>query len=150
MSLTGELEELHQRLLGEVLCRQLDKLQHCNTLEACLIALLHKVPCILHCENCMEIKLLTMLLIERFSNAHHGYTFSQFFSKADYIKAFAERIQAIFNTGIIGDEDGLAQWGLPMDDDGKNVGIICLDNNLIRKVIKNREQIVSVAVIDNA
>jgi hypothetical protein len=44
---------------------------------------------------------------------------------------YTEEIQAIFNQKILGDEDGPAQWQLPMDDDDKNVGIICLDNNRI-------------------
>jgi hypothetical protein len=39
--------------------------------------------------------------------------------------------QQIFNKTILGDEDGPAQWTLPMDENGKNVGIICLDNNRI-------------------
>jgi len=118
MSPTGELEELRQRLLQELivkdkLCHHLDKLQHCNTLEACLILLLHKIPCILHCENRVGIKLLTMLLIEGFSNAQRGGIFNQFRSEADRIQAFAERVQYIFNTSILGDEDGPAQWCLP-------------------------------------
>jgi len=155
MSPTGELEELRQRLLQELivkdkLCHHLDKLQHCNTLEACLILLLHKIPCILHCENRVGIKLLTMLLIEGFSNAQRGGIFNQFRSEADRIQAFAERVQYIFNTSILGDEDGPAQWCLPMNDDGKNVGIICLDNNQIRKVIDYFELLVDVAVTDNA
>jgi hypothetical protein len=83
MSPTGELEELCQRLLQELivedkLCHHLDKLQHCNTSEACLILLLDKIPCILHCENRVRIKLLIMLLIEGFSNAQRGGFFSQF------------------------------------------------------------------------
>jgi hypothetical protein len=82
-------------------------------LEACLILLLHKIPYTLHCENRVGIKLLTMLLIEGFSNAQHGGIFSEFRSEADCIQAFAERVQYIFNTSILGDEDGPAQWCLP-------------------------------------
>jgi hypothetical protein len=53
---TGGLEELHQKLLQEIelehrLKEHLDKLTHCNALDACLISLLHKIPCILHCKN---------------------------------------------------------------------------------------------------
>ena len=155
MSPTGGLEKFCQQLLQELivedkLCHHLDKLQHCNTWEACLILILHKIPCILHCENSVGIKLLTMLLIEGFSNAQHGGIFSQFQSKADHIQAFAERVQYIFSTSILGDDDGPAQWCLPMNGDGKNVGIICLDNNRIRKVIGNFELLVDVAVTDNA
>jgi hypothetical protein len=64
----------------------------------------------------------------------------------DRIKAFAERVQEIFNTSILGDEDGPAQWTY---DDGKNVGNICLDNTRIRKVIKQFEILVDVAVRDD-
>jgi hypothetical protein len=47
MSPTGEIEELCQRLLEELvledkLQRNLEKLQHCNAPKACLIALLQK------------------------------------------------------------------------------------------------------------
>jgi hypothetical protein len=84
---TGELEELRQRLLEELMLeeklkRHLEKLQHCSNLEACLIALLHKVPCILHRENRVGIK-LTMLLLEGFSNAQLGYIFLQIRSEMD-------------------------------------------------------------------
>jgi len=77
---TGELEELYHRLLQEVVLENklklhLDKLKPCNALEACLIALLHKIPCILYCGNRMGIKLLTMLLIEGFSSAQKGTIF---------------------------------------------------------------------------
>jgi hypothetical protein len=152
---TGELEELRQRLLEELLLdenlkRHLEKLEHCSHLEACLIALLHKVPCILHLEKRVGIKLLTMLLLEGFSNAQLGLIFSQIRSELDRIKAFAERIQEIFNTCILGDEDGPAQWTLPMSNDGKNVGIMCLDNTRIRKVIEQFEILVDVAVRDDA
>jgi hypothetical protein len=77
---TGELEELRQRLLQEVVIEDklklhLYKLKHCNALEACMIALLHKIPCILHCENWVGIKFLTILLIEGFINAQRGTKF---------------------------------------------------------------------------
>jgi hypothetical protein len=97
---TGELEELRARLLEELILeeklkRHLEKLQHCGVLEACLIALLHKVPCILHCENRVGIKLLTTLLIEGFSNAQQGKIMCHFRSEMDRIKAFAEAVQEI-------------------------------------------------------
>ncbi len=56
LSPTGELEDLWQWLMEEVvvedkLCRHLEELLHCDALTACMIAILHKIPCILHCEN---------------------------------------------------------------------------------------------------
>ncbi len=91
-----------------------------------------------------------MLLIEGFSNAQQGKIMCHFRSEMDRIKAFAEAVQEIFNKTILGDEDGPAQWTLPMDDNGKNVGIICLENNRIWKVIDSFEVLVTVAVNDPA
>jgi hypothetical protein len=61
-----------------------------------------------------------------------------------------ECIQAILNTEILGNEDVPAQWQLPMNDVGTNVGIICLDNNRIRKVINKFELLVDVLVCDES
>ena len=105
----------------------------------CLIALLHKIPCILHCENRIGIKLLTMLLIEGFSKAEN-----------QRIKVYAEQIQTIFNNRILGDDDSPAQWRLPMDDNGKNEGIIHLDNNRIQKIISNFDALANVSISDHS
>lgn len=115
-----------------------------------MTALLHKFPCILHCENRVGIKLLTMLLIEGFSNVQQGLIFGHIRGMHDRIIAFAERIQSILNNEIIGDEDGPAQWQLPMNDEGTNVGIISLDNNHIRKVINKFDLLVAVSVCDES
>jgi len=90
LSLTGELEELRQPLIVELemeykLKLHLHKLNHCDTLEACMIALLHKVPCILHCENRIGLKILMMLLIEGFSNAQLGYLYPHVRGEKDRI-----------------------------------------------------------------
>jgi hypothetical protein len=61
---------------------------------------------------------------------------------------YAERIQQVFNETILGDADGPAQWTLPMNDEKTNVGLICLDNNRIRKVIEALELIVDVSIVD--
>jgi hypothetical protein len=88
-----------------------------------MIALLHKIPGILHCENRVGIKLLTMLLIEDFSNAQRRTIMAHIASEREKIIAFAEKIQEIFNNQILGDEDSPAQWRLPMYEQGENVGI---------------------------
>jgi len=44
-------------------------LSYCLALEASITTLLHKIPCILHAENHIGIKLLTMVLMEGFSKA---------------------------------------------------------------------------------
>jgi hypothetical protein len=89
-----------------------------------------------------------MLFIECFSNAQRGTILTHIQSEKDRIMAYAEEIQEIFNQIILGDEDGPAQWQLPMDDDGKNVGFTCLDNNRIRKIITNFETLLQVSILD--
>jgi hypothetical protein len=151
----GDLEALRQRLSNELLLehklrQHLKKLQHCSTLEQCLIVLLHKVPDIMHCENRIGLKLLSMVLREGFDNAKKGFLFGAIRSEAERIQRYVEHIEKIFNTTILGDEDGPAQWCLPYDKDNKTVGIICLDNNRIRKVIMEYEALVQASVHDNA
>ena len=63
---------------------------------------------------------------------------------------YAEQIQTIFNNRILGDDDSPAQWRLPMDDNGKNEGIIHLDNNRIQKIISNFDALANVSISDHS
>jgi len=91
-----------------------------------------------------------MVLREGFDNAKKGFLFGAIRSEAERIQRYVEHIEKIFNTTILGDEDGPAQWCLPYDKDNKTVGIICLDDNRIRKVIMEYEALVQASVHDNA
>jgi hypothetical protein len=153
LSPRGELAELRECLLVELILehnlkQHLEKLLHCSKLEQCLIALLNEIPCILHCENRVGIKLLTMVLLEGFSNATEGLVFGNICSLDQRIQAYVVRIQSIFNPVILGDADGPAQWVIPMNNEGTNVGIICLYDNQIRKVLESFEIIIDASVMD--
>jgi hypothetical protein len=74
-----------------------------------------------------------MLLQERFSDVRKGYLFGHIQSEKERITAYAQCIEHILNAVILGDEDGPAQCALSYDADNKTVGVICLDNNRIRK-----------------
>ena len=152
---TGELDELRERLRPELhlenkLRQHLKKLEHCTKLEASLIALLHKIPCILHCENRVGLKILFMLLQEGFCNVKNGTLFPHIRGENNRILAYAQEIERILNNNILGDEDGPAQWVLPMDKDNKSVGIICLDNNRIRKILNAFETLVAASITDDS
>ncbi len=149
----GDLEAMRQRVKNELvmehkLRQHLKKLEHCSKLEQCLILLLHKIPCILHCENRVGLKLLSMVLREGFDNAKKGLLFGHIRSEAERIKKYVEAIEKIFNTKILGDDDGPAQWCLPYDNENKTAGIICLDNNRIRKVMAEYEALVDLSIHD--
>lgn len=153
LSVEGDLEELRDRLLNEILLENkyranLKKLSHCTTLEASIIALLHKIPCSSHAENRIGIKLLTMVLMEGFSNAVEGLLFAHITSAKERIKAFATQIENILNTQILGDDYGPSQWCIPMSDDNKTVGTITLDNNRIRQIMEDFEMIITASISD--
>jgi hypothetical protein len=129
----GNLESLRECLLHEIelehkLQQHLKKLQHCSKLEQCLILQLHKIPCILHLENHVGLKLLKMLLKEGFDNVKEGHYLGHIRSQTERIMTYIKQIEAIFNNTIFGDDDGPAQWALSYHNT-KNVAIICLDNN---------------------
>lgn len=51
---------------------------------------------------------------------------------SERIFAFAQCLEQLIKTAILGDEGGSTQWALPYDADSKTVRVICLDNNRIK------------------
>ncbi len=74
----------------------LEKVAHCSKLEASIILLLHKIPCILHGENRVGLKLLTMLLREGFSNVQRGFLFGHIRAEKQRLEAYAKEIERIW------------------------------------------------------
>jgi hypothetical protein len=151
LALDGDLEELCQRLLSALVLEgkyrdNLQKLTHCSALEACIIALLHKIPDILHAENRIGIKLMTMVLMEGFSNALERKIYATSSSAKERINAYQEQIEQIMNREVLGDDDGPAQWSAPMHDNRKTVGTITLDNNRFRLVLENFERLIAISI----
>ena len=62
--------------------------------------------------------------------------------------AYADSTERFLNTVILGDEDGPAQWALPYNAENKTVGVICLDNNRIRKILEHYELLINASVFD--
>jgi hypothetical protein len=64
------------------------------------------VPCILHCENQVGIKIIAMNLMEGYSNTEVGLTLNEISAtkKKQRCEEYIRRIQQIINTKILGDE----------------------------------------------
>ncbi len=135
-------------MLEHKLCQHLKKLLHCSKLKQCLIILLHKIPCILHCENWVGLNLLSMLLREGFSYVQKGYLLGHIWWEKDRITAYVENIERILNTVFLGDDDGPAHWSILYDAENKTVGVICLDNNCIHKILEHYELLIAASVHD--
>jgi len=108
------------------------------------------VPCILHCENRACIKILSMVVLEGFSNAEVGHILQEEGnSKKKRKEAYISRLERIINTRILGDELDPLQWECPTEDDGKSVGSITLDSNRARKIVANMEDIVQLSIAES-
>jgi hypothetical protein len=135
LDMTGSIEDMRawfeEALHHESQLRQLlDQVSHCEGVGVALFLVLQAVPCILHCENRVCLKILTMLVIEGYSNAEARLILSEF--NARNKKASGEEystcLQKIINTKILGDEFDPLHWECPMTEDGKSIGSITLDN----------------------
>lgn len=130
-------ERLRKQLEAEYMYRKLkDALDHGRKSEAHAIVKLHEtVPCILHMENRVGLKLLTMLLLEGLDNALKRKTYTELPAEGQRMKRFFSDIEDVCNKQIWGTEENPTQWQCPRDEAKKELGTICLDNNKTRRLI---------------
>ncbi len=81
LDMTGTVEELRQHLKQSLqhenrLRTLLDQVNHTEGVGEALFLVMQAMPCILHCENRVCLKILTMILIEGYSNAESGVILS--------------------------------------------------------------------------
>ena len=151
----GNLEERRERLreslVVEFTYRKLkDALAHGNKgNENALFALIDAIPCILHMENRVGLKFITMLAIKGLSNAKIGKIFGGVSSEKGRIDQFFEGLHNIFNREIWGDDDSPTQWECPYDPQEKVIGIICLDNGRTRRVVNMIELVIDLCLADD-
>jgi len=125
-------------------------LQHGKKIEnsKAFLSLHDAVPCILHLENRVGLKLFTMLLRAGLSNATSGNTFSVMTAKGMRFDAFFKSVNEIVNTIVIGTRFHPGQWDCPKDKAKNEVGIICLDNNRTRKIVDSFDLFVDLCIVD--
>jgi hypothetical protein len=153
LDMTGSIEDMRARLKEalhrELQLRQLlDQILHCEGVGVALFLVLQAVPCILHCENRVCLKILTMLVIEGYSNAEAGLILNEFNARNKKARRdkFIKCLQTIINTKILGDEFDPLHWECPMTEDGESIGSITLDNNQARRIVSNMEELIELAV----
>jgi hypothetical protein len=93
-----------------------------------------------------------MVLLEGFSNALNRKIYATISRAKERIKAYREQIEHIMNHEVMGDDDGPAQWSVPMYENGKAVGTITLDNiddnSRICLVLENFETLIALSISD--
>jgi hypothetical protein len=152
LSVTGNLERRRERLRDsfrkEAACiEQIEELEHGQQRNGALFLLMQAIPCILHMENRVGIKVITMLLIRGLSNVKEGILYSQHKSMSKRIEMYIEDVTKIVSTKILGDEDGPAQWNFPYNPETKEIAALCIENGKMRTVLLKLELIVDVSFV---
>jgi hypothetical protein len=106
-ALSTRRELLRSALLSEKEVHDLRKqLNHAKRDENELFSLIQAIPCILHMENQVGLRILTMLLITGLSNARKHLLYHDVSAEGKRIERFFTDIESILNTRIIGDDMG--------------------------------------------
>jgi len=113
--------------------------------NAC-VQMLHAVPCILHAENRMGLKIFGMAINHGMKHALKGDLYAAENDANKRFDLFFDDITHIMNTEALGNEDNPGQWDCPRDRSAKVVGEICLDNNRTRKIINMFETFIDLCI----
>jgi hypothetical protein len=151
---TGSLKEMQDRLkkalIKEYMLREVQKeLDHGTVSEKTAMYLaINALPCILHLENRVGLKILTRLLRIGLGRAKAGLIDDLGSNQKDRIANFLKGVEKRLNTVIWGSEDFPVRWSCPYDDKEKNIGTICLDNERTRMAIDYLEELIVFCIPD--
>eukprot|EP00978_Attheya_sp_CCMP212_P001166 scaffold2422_cov56-Attheya_sp.AAC.11 len=115
------------------------KLKHAIPKENALFLMMQAIPCILHCSNRVNIKLLSVLLTDGLNTAKTKKILSEHASIGKHIDKFILGVEMIVNQSILGTITDPAQWSLPVKDDNTkadtNIGTISMDNGCTVSIV---------------
>jgi hypothetical protein len=123
-----------------------DGVAHGDKLSRAVFLILEMVPCCLHLETRVGLKSLTMLLIEGLSNCAENKIFRNIPHERKRREGFIEAVQKYINEQILGDSDQAGEWRCPLEDQGKKIGTICLDNNRVRLILNKLDGLVDICI----
>jgi hypothetical protein len=104
--------------------------------EAAMMLISQAIPCIMHLENRVGEKLVTVLLAIA-ANKYQRHTNTR------SLPQFANRVQNVVNTKILGSLTRLSQWKLHMRVKGDQVSKVSFSNKKTRLAIDNVAHLIS-------
>ena len=127
----------------------LDDYKQSKTATA-IVYMMDTVPCILHMENRMGIKILTMCLrhglasakVKEFDWMPEEYDNSEIKRCNHFIK----RVQKCMNQSILGTSDMPTQWKAPYEKKKRKLGTITMDNVRIRRMLPKFDELVDICI----
>ena len=153
---TGSMEQQRQRLI-EMLENEKElillekRLTHATRAEEALYYLFRAIPCILHLEMRVGIKLLEQLFLEGETNAYEGKIFGHIRGDVGNTRfqKYVETTETIVNKQILGTEMSPSQWRYPLSENGKETTSLKTNNRITRKLVKGMDELISLSVVDN-
>jgi hypothetical protein len=126
------------------------KLEHATPDENALFLVLQSIPCILHCENRVNLKILMLILCKGLSDAKKGKILSTFKGEGRRIDQFLLAVQDIVNKQILGTVLSPSQWKVPTNEPTSkletHVATITMVNDKLVKVINFLEPLIRFCV----
>jgi hypothetical protein len=125
----------------------LTELSHGTRSEGAMFLLIQAIPCVLHLENRVDIKILTMLFIEGLSNAKKGALHHDVTAEGPRIEMFFDRVAAVVNKQVLGTADNSSEWRCAADEKKKEIGAIQMDNVRTRRIVGQLDLLVEECVV---
>ena len=144
---TGTIKEMQERLkkalMLEFVLKEIEEDIAHGTISqrSALHLIINAIPCILHLENRVGLKIFTRLLRIGLDNAKEGILSAEAGENVR-IDAYLVTMQELCNTTVWGTDERPVRWTCPYDTATKKITTICLDNVKTRKVINALDSIV--------
>jgi hypothetical protein len=146
-------EALRDELRNELKTRNLIvQLKRSKPAENAFFTVMNALPCILHCSNRVNLKLITLLLSEGLSQAKKKNILIDINAEGNRVDSFISTVEDIFNCQITGTPEQPGQFVLPTQqpDGGKKtdteIAIICMANDRTVKAIDSMEHLINFCI----
>jgi hypothetical protein len=142
------VQRLRDHLIEEYRMVQLqDRMDHSLLgREDALFVLENAVPCSLHLNMRVILKLINISFLRGWENACKGVTFGHLSSRTKRVEALATALQSIFNTQILGTVENPVNWEFPLDKKTNELYDYSTDNGCCRKILSCYGLIVDVCI----
>ena len=113
----------------------LTELEHGTPNEGAMFLLIQATPNILHLENRVGIKFLTMRLIEGLPDARKDALYDDAGAEGHRIEMFFDRLAAVMNKQVLETADNSTERQCATNEKMKKIGTIQMDNMRTREIV---------------
>jgi len=148
VSLSARREQLRLCLGNEwALCKLQEEVTACDRPQEALFLLMNTIPCILHMEMRVGLKILTMLILEGKSVAE---TTGPEIGASRRVDEYMALVQKTVNETILGTVTEPTHWIIPWDRTTKKLGSISMENGRVRKILSSIDVLIDISIADEA